>query len=34
MANLCFTQFAIFGDKNSLEEFEKNMESQKRSDGS
>lgn len=23
MANLCFTQFAIFGDKNSLEEFEK-----------
>ena len=23
MANLCFTQFAIFGDKNSLEEFKK-----------
>lgn len=29
MANLCFTQFAIFGDKNSLEEFKKNIESQK-----
>lgn len=33
MANLCFTQFAIFGDKNSLEEFKKNIESQKKSDG-
>lgn len=33
MADLCFTQYAIIGDKSSLEEFEKNLESQKQSDG-